>query len=448
MVICRTCNEANDLVSALGRDTKPYHRGVAEAVASENLKAWLDSSSSMVVGTSALGTRIHHPACQAVLHLGAPWGMTDYLQEAGRAGRDGRPAASIVFDWPGHPSPNADMVGSPAVGWTNLMDVLEKGECIREGTSKWMDGPALASTCSGRSGFAPCGRCIERTKIAEVRDSLNLAAPEVAPWGPAFRILGPEEIPVQELPGRWVERRERDLTAGPGSYRPGPSAQVSEHPGPAVSLPVLAPAEPVGRQVLADARAAHSRTWEDLQRPDTDPRAGNPSEPYCIEALLQAKSYLVTCCLYRVFQGLTTCQHPLSECLLCPPEMCVGYEMKGLWYRGVDLDAMKKHVKAVEQDLLVLLLKEGLCPAKETIPQICWLYLTAPDRLDDLARTFGLTSELDSIQRFTEWLCKSHKSGSYKGVQYELLNAYHVVLYLVYVDKRLRRFTPGAQLMT
>ena len=59
---------------------------------------WLGPGGSpVIVATSALGVGFDHRHVRWVIHAGTPRRMTDFLQETGRAGRDGKPAKSIVL---------------------------------------------------------------------------------------------------------------------------------------------------------------------------------------------------------------------------------------------------------------------------------------------------------------------------------------------------------------
>jgi hypothetical protein len=64
------------------------------------IERWLtavDSSPPMIVATSALGPGFDYSHIRWVIHVNAPSLLTDFSQESGRAGRDGKTAESIVL---------------------------------------------------------------------------------------------------------------------------------------------------------------------------------------------------------------------------------------------------------------------------------------------------------------------------------------------------------------
>lgn len=60
-------------------------------------KDFLQGKKKIMVATSAFGMGIDVPDIELVIHFNTPISMTDYIQQIGRAGRDGRKARCILF---------------------------------------------------------------------------------------------------------------------------------------------------------------------------------------------------------------------------------------------------------------------------------------------------------------------------------------------------------------
>ncbi len=74
-----------------------YHAGLSHAE-KEHVAHWFKySKTGILVSTNAYGMGVDHPGIRSVLHWGVPDSMVSYVQETGRAGRDGKPAKAVLI---------------------------------------------------------------------------------------------------------------------------------------------------------------------------------------------------------------------------------------------------------------------------------------------------------------------------------------------------------------
>ena len=70
---------------------------MAPEVRSEALRSWQSSARSLICATAALGMGLDRADVRWIAHLGLPDSLLRYVQEIGRAGRDGQPARAIAI---------------------------------------------------------------------------------------------------------------------------------------------------------------------------------------------------------------------------------------------------------------------------------------------------------------------------------------------------------------
>lgn len=84
----------------LGQPAIAYHAGLSPTRRAAAQRAFLTDRRSVVVATCAFGMGIDHPHVRLVAHLGMPGALEAYVQEAGRAGRDGASARCLLVVLP------------------------------------------------------------------------------------------------------------------------------------------------------------------------------------------------------------------------------------------------------------------------------------------------------------------------------------------------------------
>ncbi len=84
----------------LGWNAAAFHAGLAPERRRRLQSAFLDGAVHVMVATSAFGMGVDHASIRAVCHLGLPASLEAYVQESGRAGRDGGPARCTLLRLP------------------------------------------------------------------------------------------------------------------------------------------------------------------------------------------------------------------------------------------------------------------------------------------------------------------------------------------------------------
>lgn len=74
-----------------------YHAGLDHQTREERQLAWKNNATRVIVATNAFGMGIDKPDVRSVVHMDLPDDLESYYQEAGRGGRDEKPAYAVVL---------------------------------------------------------------------------------------------------------------------------------------------------------------------------------------------------------------------------------------------------------------------------------------------------------------------------------------------------------------
>lgn len=126
--------------------TAAYHAGLPSIERREIEQKWLNGIYPFAICTSAFGLGINKPDVRWVLHFHSPLTLSEYIQEVGRAGRDGSQSKAL-------------MLVSEPTGWLDQSDRQRQDFFIQQQQKLWQKAQTLIPK------FPRRGNCAEVSKL-------------------------------------------------------------------------------------------------------------------------------------------------------------------------------------------------------------------------------------------------------------------------------------------
>ena len=253
IVYCSTRKAVDELYLKLAHALEPvgirvarYHAGMSQPDRTENQTAFIDDAAPVIVATNAFGMGIDKPNVRYVIHNNVPESIEAYYQEAGRAGRDGDPAACHLL-WNGNDfrlrrylidrefegavdQEAADLARQNRFRLLSAMEgYCQTTGCLRGYILRYFgdEGALGVERVPGEGDEGGCGRCSNCTTPYETEDVTDIAREAV--------------LLVRDVGGRFGRALVAEALHGSNSERIR-SSHLDEAPG----YGALA-AEPTGR---------------------------------------------------------------------------------------------------------------------------------------------------------------------------------------------------------
>lgn len=207
-------------LSANGAEAIPYHAGLDPQLRQQALCHFLEAERPVLVATVAFGMGVDRGDVGLVLHLDLPSTPEGYLQESGRAGRDGKPAQCLVLFSPGDRTSLAwAMQASLRRAAAAEMEQEERSRIeLAQQQLRRMEAVAEGEMCRQQALLLavgelapPCGRCdrcqgrLHRDDWSETALTLLQALEE--DHGTDIRHLSDTLAEVEPLRWGWLTRR-------------------------------------------------------------------------------------------------------------------------------------------------------------------------------------------------------------------------------------------------
>ncbi|HEU4615871.1 MAG TPA: RecQ family ATP-dependent DNA helicase, partial [Kofleriaceae bacterium] len=209
IVYCATVKKVEELYEALTRwgvPTGKYHGRMSKGERDASQQKFMESTDLIMVATNAFGLGVDKANVRNVLHYHVPGSLEAYAQEAGRGGRDGKPARCVLLFSPDDVAIQEYFLSGTYPTKRQVRQVYETIEHFSAATGKLADEspPTVANIALG-SGV---GQQRTRTVLSLLKDEGFITEEE----GGLFRLADPprEKEELMERAKQYEARRIAD----------------------------------------------------------------------------------------------------------------------------------------------------------------------------------------------------------------------------------------------
>ena len=89
--------KVSDYLNNIGFKSSYYHGGLPTLIKEKSFHDWMSEKTKIMVATNAFGMGIDKDNVKVVIHIEIPNSIENYIQEAGRAGRNGKKSFSVLL---------------------------------------------------------------------------------------------------------------------------------------------------------------------------------------------------------------------------------------------------------------------------------------------------------------------------------------------------------------
>lgn len=180
IVFFNSIGELESFKSELGQFSVGYHAEMTKMDRRKSVHIWKEGSKVAMLATSAFGIGVDFPSVRHVLIVGLPYSVEDFIQQAGRAGRDGDRSECTLF-W----SENAESrreIGGSEVRLAQIEMVKKfasSSTCRRVFLSSIVDSETIS--CIYSKNNVKCDNCVKISgSIVVAPKSPAIAGPSIS----------------------------------------------------------------------------------------------------------------------------------------------------------------------------------------------------------------------------------------------------------------------------